>query len=366
VLITGSKGFVGSNLAVRLVELPGFEVQRFDHGDDADLLADQVAAVDAVVHLAGVNRPKNPTEFVLGNVELTASLCAAIAAVGRPLPLVLASSVQAELDNPYGRSKRGAEQAAEELAASTGNPVTIFRLPNLFGKWCRPNYNSVVATFCHNIARDLPIQIKDSAVPLRLAYVDDVIDAFLAALRNPRPGITQSSVEPEYRTTLGELAAQIEAFKACRTTLLTEAVGTGFVRALYATYVSHLPTEKFGYLVPSYGDPRGVFVEMLRTKDSGQFSFFTAYPGITRGGHYHHTKSEKFLVIKGHARFRFRHIVTGDDHELETSDEEARIVETVPGWTHDITNIGDQEMVVMLWASEIFDRERPDTYAKPL
>ncbi len=363
VLITGSKGFVGKNLTLRLSELPGFEVSSFDRSDRPEALHGMVKNVDAVVHLAGINRPKDVTEFTLGNADLTALLCEAIKDTGRHTPLLLASSIQAELLNPYGESKRAAELAVEQLSAQTGNPAVIYRLPNVFGKWCKPNYNSAVATFCHNIANDLPIQINDPSTPLKLVYVDDVVEAMVGALRSTTPGLQRGSVDPVHEISLGELAAQIEAFKLCRTTLVSERVGAGLVRALYATYVSYLPPSKFAYDLVRHGDQRGVFVEMLKTPDSGQFSFFTAHPGITRGGHYHHTKTEKFLVIKGSARFGFRHVLTNETFELLTSGEVSKVVETVPGWTHDITNVGEDEMVVMLWANEIFDREKPDTIA---
>jgi UDP-2-acetamido-2,6-beta-L-arabino-hexul-4-ose reductase len=361
VLITGSKGFVGKNLRVRLGELPGFEVHCFDSEDALTFLQAKVDAADAVVHLAGINRPKDVSEFTTGNANLTTSLCAAIKLTGRHIPLVMASSIQAELANPYGQSKRAAEQAVEQLCEQTGNPATIYRLPNVFGKWCKPNYNSAVATFCHNIANDLPIQINDPLTPLKLVYIDDVVEAFVQTLTDATQGLQWKTVTPVYAIALGELAAQIEAFKNCRTSLVSERVGTGLVRALYATYVSYLPPAKFAYDLPRYGDERGVFVEMLKTVDSGQFSFFTAHPGITRGGHYHHSKTEKFLVIKGSARFGFRHVVTNETYEVLTQGDVSRVVETVPGWTHDITNVGDDEMVVMLWANEIFDRQKPDT-----
>lgn len=363
VLVTGANGFIGKNLVVRLSELEGYEVIGFEQEDALADLKMRVGQADAVVHLAGVNRPKDVKEFAEGNADLTVRLCEFIAAVGRDIPLVLSSSIQADLANPYGESKRGAEDAVTELAKRTGNPVSIYRLPNVFGKWCRPNYNSVVATFCHNIANDLPIRIDNPTTQLKLVYVDDVVAAFIGALDKMPSGLNRASVPPEYDITLGGLAAQIEAFKNCRSSLVSERVGTGLVRALYATYVSYLPPSKFAYELPKYSDERGVFVEMLKTPDSGQFSFFTAHPGITRGGHYHHTKTEKFLVIKGAARFGFRHVVTGERHELLTSGDKPQVVETVPGWTHDITNIGEDEMVVMLWANEIFDRLKPDTIA---
>jgi len=361
VLITGSTGFIGRNLVVRLGELEGYEVIGFDKEDSPGDLEEKVGQADAVVHLAGVNRPTEVREFAEGNADLTVRLCELIGETGRTIPLIISSSIQAELANPYGESKRAAEVAAEALAGRTGNPVAIYRLPNVFGKWCRPNYNSVVATFCHNIANDLPVQINDPAVRLSLVYVDDVVGEFIDMLGRMAPGLQQGHVDPVYSIGLGELAEQIEAFRNCRTSLVSERVGTGLVRALYATYVSYLPPDRFAYDLPRHGDERGVFVEMLKTQDSGQFSFFTAHPGITRGGHYHHTKTEKFLVIKGSARFGFRHVVTGEHHEVFTSGDQPQVVETVPGWTHDITNVGQDEMVVMLWANEIFDRERPDT-----
>lgn len=363
VLVTGSRGFIGKNLVVRLGELIGYEVIRFDRGDDVAELPSILTKVDAVVHLAGENRPKDPSDFALVNAVLTESLCAAIITTGCKVPVILTSSTQAEMDNPYGVSKRAAEIAVERLAAENGNPVVVYRLPGVFGKWCKPNYNSVVSTFCYNITRDLPIQISDPSINLRLVYVDDVISAMIASLDASVMGVSRGSVVPEYSITLGDLADQIRAFSACRTSLVTERVGAGLIRALYATYTSYLPSERFSYEVPLYGDPRGVFVEMLKTPDCGQFSFFTAHPGITRGGHYHHTKTEKFLVIKGQALFRFRHLLTDELYELRTSGDKPVVVDTIPGWSHDITNVGEDEMIVMLWANEVFDRQRPDTVA---
>ena len=370
VLVTGANGFIGKNLVVRLRELPRFAVTEFVRGDAPDALPGLLAQSDAVVHLAGENRPADESAFAQVNTGLTVALCNALAAEqqrsGRQLPLVLASSAQAERDNPYGQSKLAAEQAVQQLCAASGHPAVVYRLPGVFGKWCKPNYNSVVATFCLNIARGLPIKITDPAARLQLVYVDDVVSSFIAALDAPAAGLTRAEVAPLYTTTLGDLAQQIGAFGDCRTSLMSEQVGTGLVRALYATYVSYLPNERFAYDVPVHGDPRGVFVEMLKTPDSGQFSYFTAHPGITRGGHYHHTKTEKFLVIKGRAVFRFRHLLTGELFELATSGDKPQVVDTIPGWVHDITNTGQDELVVMLWANEVFDRANPDTVAAPI
>ncbi len=370
VLITGANGFVGKNLQLHLAERKDVQVVCFSRGDGVAQLPALLQGVDFVFHLAGVNRPQDPQEFVAGNVDLTQALCQAVGdvakATGKRVPVVYTSSAQAGRDNPYGQSKRGAEDALFALQHSHGVPVHVFRLPNVFGKWCKPNYNSAVATFCHNTARGLPIQVNDPAAPLTLVYVDDVIERFVQLMDCANPAVDAdgfATVAPQYTTTVGALARQIQAFKDSRDTLVTERVGTGLVRALYSTYVSYLPVEAFAYTVPQHGDPRGVFVEMLKTPDCGQFSYFIAHPGITRGGHYHHSKTEKFLVIKGQARFKFRHMHTGEMYELLTSGDKAEIVETVPGWTHDITNIGADEMVVMLWANEVFDRARPDTFA---
>lgn len=378
VLVTGAKGFIGKNLVTRLREEPRFTVTQFVRDDDLEALPALLAQIDAVIHLAGENRPADPVAFTQVNTNFTVFICEAIAAEfansGRRISLVFTSSTQAELKNLYGESKLAAEQAVHALAQNTGNMAFIFRLPGVFGKWCKPNYNSVVATFCHNIARGLQIDITDPSASLQLAHVDDVVCALVAALDASAAnlhkdhlakaaGAMKGMVAPQYQVTLGELAAQIAAFSNCRTNLMIEPVGSGFVRALYATYVSYLPDERFSYELPQHGDARGVFVEMLKTPDCGQFSYFTAHPGITRGGHYHHTKTEKFLVIKGQALFRFRHVLTNAMVELRTSGDKPRVVDTVPGWAHDITNVGEDEMVVMLWANENFDRQNPDTVA---
>ncbi len=366
VLVTGADGFIGKNLLVRLGEQSETEVLSFVRGESDEMLTSLVARADAIVHLAGENRPNDVADFALVNTELTRTLCEAIHITGRNIPLVLASSTQAEIDTPYGQSKLAAEQVVEAFVVETANSAVIYRLPGVFGKWCKPNYNSVVATFCHNIARGLPIQISDSGVTLQLVYIDDVIGEILRALGATKSGLMKGEINQIYSITLGELAEQISAFQHCRTNLILERVGTGLTRALYSTYISYLPQDKFAYDLPQYEDERGNFVEILKTPDCGQFSFLTVNPGITRGSHYHHSKTEKFLVVKGEALFKFRHITTDEFYELKTSGEKPVMVETVPGWAHDITNVGNEEMIVVLWANEIFDREHSDTYAKPL
>lgn len=371
ILVTGANGFIGKNLVAHLKELPNTFISTFVRGDEIDLLPSLVSKVDAVIHLAGENRPLDQDAYMRVNEGLTSILCDIIRresdCTGRRVPLILASSIHADLNTPYGQSKLAAERLVRDLSENTENPVAIFRLPGVFGKWCKPNYNSVVATFCHNMANGLPIQIKDPLANLRLVYVDDVIAVFLNWLQSAEVGLTQGEVQPEYSINLGDLAAQIKAFSVSRgPSLQIEPVGSGFLRALYATYMSYLPSNHFVYEVPQYFDQRGVFVEMIKTNGFGQFSYFTALPGVTRGGHYHHTKSEKFLVVKGSALFRFRHLLTNELYELETSGDKSQIVDTIPGWVHDITNVGNEEMVVMLWASENFDRLNPDTVASKI
>jgi UDP-2-acetamido-2,6-beta-L-arabino-hexul-4-ose reductase len=366
VLVTGSHGFIGNNLRAHLSERNEIEVVTFSRDDDLGLLGSKLDGVDIVFHLAGVNRPDNMEEFTSGNIDLTAVLCKAIIQTKRLIPVVYTSSVQAESDNIYGQSKKAAEQVLIDFSVHSGTPVYLFRLPNVFGKWCKPNYNSVVATFCYNIARNLPIKINDRTVTMKLVYVDDVVRHFISIMDGAliEPGF--NDVTPIYDVTVGNLAEKIQLFKDSRQSLLTEAVGIGLERALHSTYLSYLEDKQFSYELTKNEDQRGIFVEMLKTKDSGQFSYFTARPGITRGGHYHHTKTEKFLVLKGKALFKFRNVLTDDRYEIKTTDDVPQVVETVPGWTHDITNIGEDELIVILWANEIFDRENPDTYANPL
>jgi UDP-2-acetamido-2,6-beta-L-arabino-hexul-4-ose reductase len=359
IVITGADGFVGRNLALRLAELGDTVLPLTRAGTPQDW-HNTVAQADAVVHLAGANRPADPAEFDTINAGTATLLAAALEAAGRPIPVLYASSTRANGDDHYGRSKRAGEDALRDYGTRSGSPVYIFRLPNVFGKWARPNYNSAVATFCHNIARDLPITVNDPAAPLTLVYIDDVVAAFLAVLdERPAPGF--ADVAPVYTSTVGAVANTIRGFRADRADNLIDAVGTGLTRALYATYVAALPPAEFSYEIASHRDPRGAFSEMLKTRSAGQFSYFTALPGVTRGGHYHHTKTEKFLIVHGRARFGFRHMLTGETHEIFTDGDTPTIVETVPGWAHDVTNVGEDVMVSLLWANEIFDRARPDT-----
>jgi len=363
IVVTGGDGFIGRNLRIRLGESGEAVVTNITRTTGAEAVREALTHADFVFHLAGVNRPNDPGEFELVNASLTRSVCAVLSSTGRRTPIAYTSSIQVALDNPYGRSKRAAEVAIEEYSRTTRAPAFVLRLPNVFGKWCRPNYNSVVATFCHNLAHGLPITIHDPANQLRLVYVDDLVAALARLPESTAEGVRFVAVDPQYDMTVGDLAAILQTFAESRRTLMTPPVGTGLNRALYGTYVSYLPPAEFAYSLQRHVDPRGVFVEMLKTPASGQLSYFTARPGITRGEHYHHTKTEKFLVLKGKARFGFRQIVTNDRYELIVDGEAARVVETVPGWAHNVTNVGEDDLVVMLWSNEVFDPARPDTVA---
>jgi len=360
ILVTGANGFIGKNLTIRLKELLNIEVMSFTREQSLNDLSRLASRADIIFHLAGVNRSDDLNEFKVINTELTSNICEIIKSSGRKTSLVFASSVQAELNNPYGKSKLDAESIVTRFAKNSGNSVHIYRFPGVFGKWCRPNYNSVVATFCHNIARSMPIQIDNPNTILNLLHIDDVIEEFISVLRSPKKGLNIGSIKKNYKISVGALADQIYSFENGRKNLLIENVGTGLIRALYSTYISYLPPESFSYDLPLYKDSRGVFVEILKTLNSGQFSIFTVYPGVTRGSHYHHTKTEKFLIVKGVALMKFRNLLTDQICSIYISADKMQIVDSIPGWVHDITNIGNEEAIIMIWANEIFDRQFPD------
>lgn len=365
ILITGADGFIGRNLCLRLEEVGYKSIIKIGRNSTVADLKAGLQSADFIYHLAGVNRPKNEAEYLEGNSNLTKQIVDLLFSLGKKTPIMFSSSIQSNLDNAYGRSKAIAEKYVEQYAITANTSFYIYKYPNVFGKWCKPNYNSFVATFCHNIANNIDISINDPFTTVSLVYIDDVCTNAIELLS----GEIESGykiVEPVYSTTVGDVARLLNFFKNTRQTLLTEEVGTGFIRALYSTWLSYLPPEQFAYTIPSYSDFRGVFCEMLKTPTTGQFSFFTARSGITRGGHYHHSKNEKFLVVSGHARFRFKHVLTGESYQLDVSSGEFKIVETIPGWSHDVTNIGSNDLIVMLWANEIFNREIPDTIANTL
>ena len=367
ILITGADGFIGKNLSLAMNVAKEVSVSKFLRGESLLKLQNLVDEADFVVHLAAENRPENEIDFKVVNYNLTMDLCDFVKQkflkTGKFTPIIFTSSTQSKNDSAYGQSKRLAEKELEELYNKTGNPCFIFNLPGVFGKWARPNYNSVVATFCHNISRGLPIDIHNHDTSVNLVYVDDVVQHLMDCMESQALGFKWIDVKPEYNIKLVELAKLIEEYNSCRNSLYVSEVGKGFNRALYSTFISYLPEEEFSYDVADYSDPRGVFVEFVKTTNSGQFSYFTAHPGVTRGGHYHNTKTEKFLVLKGNALFKFRNLNTGKVLEIKTEGKSPRIVDTIPGWAHDVTNVGSEEMLVMLWANEVFDPKKPDTFS---
>ena len=365
ILIIGAKGFVGKNLCVKIGENKEFNIISFSRSETLEQFESSIQNSDFIIHLASEIRPKQSSNF-LETIELTSNLCAFIKNNNKKIPIIFLSSHQCLEDSPeesYPRMKWECENLLSELSKELGNPLTIFRPPGIFGKWSRPNYNSVVATFCHNIANGLPIQIHEPDKLIKLVYIDDLVKQILSNIGFVNSGIIYVKTTPVHSICVKDLASLIFSFEQGRQNLYVENVGTGFTRKLYSTYLSYLQKEKFSHSIPQYKDERGNFSEIIKTQNAGQFSFFNCKPGMTRGQHYHHTKSEKFLVVSGKARFRFRHIITNETYEIVTSHRSPRIVNTIPGWAHEVTNIGDIELLTIIWANEVFDRNNPDTVA---
>lgn len=364
VLVTGAAGFVGKNLVVALGRRPELTIRPFDRDDAPGKLGRLVAEADVVYHLAGVNRPERVEEFEEDNAGFTRTLVDLLMKHGKRVPFVLSSSTQAALDNLYGRSKRKAEQVVIEWAKAQRAPAVVYRLPGIFGKWCRPNYNSVVATFCHSAARGLDIKISDPAREIELVYIDDVVGEFLKALAPDFTLPSEPRVQPTFRVTLGELARRIHELHDIRRTLILPDFADAFTRRLYATYLSYLPPDDLTYTPEARTDTRGTLVELLKSPHFGQVFVSRSHRGVVRGNHYHDTKIEKFCVIEGTAAIRFRHILGEEVITYRVSGSELKIVDIPPGYTHSIENVGDGELFVLFWASEIFDSARPDTYTK--
>lgn len=363
VLITGSNGFVGRNLTVSLAQRKDLKITGFDVDDDQTILSSLVAGADFIFHLAGVNRPQNVEEFTTGNTGLTQTIVSLLQKQGKKTPLVISSSTQAAQDNPYGISKRVAEDAVFAYGRLTGAPVYVYRLSNVFGKWCRPNYNSAVANFCNNIASDLPIQINDPNVEMNLVYIDDVVSSFIAAMDG---GVAVKddfcNVQPVHTVSLGEIAALIRSFKRSREDRSIPDLADPFTKKLYSTYLSYLPVDQFSYPLKMNVDERGSFTEFIKTIDRGQVSVNISKPGITKGNHWHHTKNEKFLVVSGEGVICLRKVGSEEIFDYEVSGNVLEVVDIPTGYTHNITNTGETDMVTVMWCNEMYDPERPDTF----
>jgi UDP-2-acetamido-2,6-beta-L-arabino-hexul-4-ose reductase len=366
VVVTGARGFIGRNLMVALGRSEGVEAAGFDLDDPPGALRDALGRADLVYHLAGVNRPPDPSDYDAGNAGFTRQVCSWLAEAGTAPIVALTSSTQAELGNAYGDSKLGAERALAEWAGVSGAGVALFRLPNVFGKWCRPNYNSAVATFCHNIARGLPIRVDDRSSKVRLVYIDDVVAAFLQLLDGPPAGVEQRVVRPVHEITVGELADCIQAFHESRHSPDLPDFSQAFARSLYATYLSYLEPEELGFAFDLRTDQRGDLAELAREPHFGQVFVSHTHPGITRGNHYHDTKVERFMVVGGEGVIRLRAIGSEEVREYHVSGAAPQAVIIPPGVTHSIENVGAGEMITLFWADEVFDPQRPDTYYEPV
>jgi UDP-2-acetamido-2,6-beta-L-arabino-hexul-4-ose reductase len=363
VLVTGAAGFLGRNLLVGLGRRKDVAVRTFDVEDARGALVDDLLSADVVYHLAGVNRPEREVEFELGNSGLTRDIVAALERFGHRPVIVMPSSTQAEFDNPYGRSKEAAENSLLHFSERTGSPVCIYRLPGVFGKWSRPNYNTVVATFCHNIARGLEITISDPARELDLVYVDDVVAAFLKHLDDPPdPARQRYSVPRSFRVTLGELAERIRRLNSIRQTLEVPDFSDELNRCLHATFISFLPEDEFSYPIKLNSDERGSLFELIKSPHFGQIFVSRTLPGVTRGNHYHDSKIEKFCVIVGQGVIRFRRIGTDQVIEYPVDDREIKVVDIPPGYTHSIENNGARDMICLFWANQLFNPGNPDTH----
>ncbi len=364
ILITGSEGFIGKNLSAELRNRGYKNILLFDiHSTDEELDL-YCEKAEFIFHLAGINRPKNVEEFYSGNTAFTEKLLSVLSSKGNKSPFVVTSSIQAELDNDYGKSKALAEKAIYDYGNSNNVPVRIFRLVGVFGKWCRPNYNSVVATFCHNIANNLPIEISNPDAIVTLCYIDDVVKTLISLLESD---VSTSSdiplhVEPSYKITLNELSKLINSFKMSRENVFVPNIKSEFSSKLYGTYTSYLPTTEFAYQLKNNVDNRGHLSEFLKESDFGQLFVSTTKPGITRGNHWHHTKTEKFFVVYGEALIKIRNLDSSQITEFTVNGESPTVVDIPTGYTHNITNIGSGDLVTLFWSSEVFNPQNTDTY----
>ena len=364
ILITGANGFVGKNLVATLEQDNRYTLFKVTRETSATELADYASKADFVYHLAGVNRPHDNAEFQESNVDFTNALLTALAKANNNAPIVLTSSIQAENDSPYGMSKKDGEVLLIQYGQNRGIPVFIYRLPNLFGKWSKPNYNSVIATFSYKIARNEDIIINDPEVELTLVYIDDLIEEFLRALEvTPTKEDNYCIVPVVYKKKLGAIAKLLKEFKNSRDSRVISNLNDDFILKLYSTYLNFLPVGDFSYPLLMHEDPRGSFTEFVKSPYAGQVSVNVSKPGITKGEHWHHTKNEKFLVVSGHGVIRFRDYFSDDVVEYEVSGDKLEVVDIPTGYTHSIVNTGDSDMVTIMWVNEMFDPNNPDTFS---
>jgi len=362
ILITGSEGFVGRNLRACLKQNQEFQIYNIDiHNTEIDLV-DSLNQADLIYHLAGVNRPKKDNEFWEGNVEFTQQICEYLIQNHLNPKIVFSSSIQAELDNPYGKSKKAAEQVLKKYVEKTGADCVVYRLKNLFGKWCRPNYNAVTATFCYNITHHLPVQISDPDHTIDLTYIDDVTSAFENEITKIKSGFSFAPELPFHSISLGSLAEKIKSYHNIKSSLMIPDLSIDFERMMYATYLSYLDDNQFGYRLQIRSDDRGNLAEFLKSSFGGQIFISRTKPGIKRGNHYHHTKTEKFLVLEGQARIQFRHIEKENIITYDVNGDDYQVLDVPPGYTHSIENRGTTDLITLFWASEIFNQDKPDTY----
>lgn len=365
VLVTGAGGFIGRNLCARLAYETKVEVLPCDVDTEGGKLEEYCRDCDFVLHLAGINRPEDPADFLKGNYGFTAELLELLKRFTNRCPVMLASSTQAGRDNPYGNSKRAGEELLRKYGEESGARILIYRFTNVFGKWCRPNYNSVVATFCHNTAHNIPLKINGMGTALELVYIDDLVEELIAALygRENRAEDGFCRVEPAYQVTLGEIADLLQEFKESRDTrLIPDMTEGGFCKKLYSTYLSYLPEQEFQYPLKMNQDDRGSFTELFRTADRGQCSVNISKPGIEKGNHWHNTKNEKFIVVSGKALIQLRKPDSDEIICYQVSGDKMEAVDIPPGYTHNIINIGDTDLVTIMWCNECYDQEKPDTY----
>ena len=361
VLVTGSSGFIGKNLISHLQEKENIEIITYDIEDKFEKIEDNINSIDFIFHLAGINRPQNIEDFYKGNSDLTKKIVDLIK--DKNIPLLVSSSIQAIKDNDYGKSKK----IAEDYIIDNLSNYYIYRLHNVFGKWCKPNYNSVVATFCYNIANDLEITINDPNISLELIYIDDIVEEFIRVMNGNKPDELNDNycyINPRYNVTLDYISKKLYEFRDSMNSIYVPSTGNDFIKKLYSTFISYLDLSKMAVTATKNVDERGAFIELLRTHDSGQFSVSFSKPGIVRGNHYHHTKMERFIVIKGQAKISFSSVIDDSKYSFIVDDSEIKIITIPVGYTHNIENIGDGEMILAIWCNELFDKEHPDTYFK--